>query len=136
MHVVWFIIPHFKVQRIITMAKGRVATEVDLEQWDETYGEVLQEGNKQVWSSCPSLTFCRCASHSLFYIALFLPVVIFFAKHNAYDADVAESFYNLATDFYEYGWGDSFHFGFRRKGEPHVQAIKNSQNFVATQLVG
>lgn len=34
-------------------------------------------------------------------------------QHNAYDGDVAESFYNLATDFYEYGWGDSFHFGFR-----------------------
>ena len=48
--------------------------------------------------------------------------------------DVAESFYNLATDFYEYGWGDSFHFGFRRKGEPHAQALANSQNFVATQL--
>ena len=24
-------------------------------------------------------------------------------QHNAYDADVANSFYNLASDFYEYG---------------------------------
>ena len=32
------------------------------------------------------------------------------------DKDVANSFYNLATQFYEYGWGDSFHFGWRRRG--------------------
>lgn len=55
-------------------------------------------------------------------------------QHNAADADVANSFYNLATDFYEYGWGDSFHFGFRMAGEPHVKAIMNSQNFVANKL--
>jgi sterol 24-C-methyltransferase len=56
------------------------------------------------------------------------------AQHNAYDADVANSFYNLASDFYEYGWGDSFHFGFRSKWEGHGQCIKNSQNFVASKL--
>jgi len=55
-------------------------------------------------------------------------------QHNAYDADVANSFYNLATEFYEYGWGDSFHFGFRRASEPHSKAILNSQNFVAQKL--
>ena len=55
-------------------------------------------------------------------------------QHNAYDADVANSYYNLATDFYEYGWGDSFHFGFRKAGEPHSRAILNSQNFVAQKM--
>jgi sterol 24-C-methyltransferase len=55
-------------------------------------------------------------------------------QHNAYDADVANSFYNLATEFYEYGWGDSFHFGFRRSYEGHHKAIENSQNFVAQKL--
>jgi len=55
-------------------------------------------------------------------------------QHSAYDADVANSFYNLATEFYEYGWGDSFHFGFRRSSEPHGKAIANSQNFVAQKL--
>lgn len=51
-----------------------------------------------------------------------------------YDADVANSFYNLATKFYEYGWGDSFHFGFRKRGEGHVHSIINSQRFVAQKL--
>ena len=55
-------------------------------------------------------------------------------QHSAYDGNVADSFYNLASDFYEYGWGDSFHFGFRRWHEPHRMAIANSQNWVATQL--
>jgi len=55
-------------------------------------------------------------------------------QHNAYDADVANSFYNLATEFYEYGWGDSFHFGYRRRSEPHSKAIANSQNFIAMKL--
>lgn len=50
------------------------------------------------------------------------------------DADVANSFYNLATKFYEYGWGDSFHFGWRLQGEGHQMSIKNSQNFVAQKL--
>mmetsp|Transcript_9616 Transcript_9616/g.28125 ORF Transcript_9616/g.28125 Transcript_9616/m.28125 type:complete len:372 (-) Transcript_9616:623-1738(-) len=55
-------------------------------------------------------------------------------QHNAYDGDVARSFYNLATEFYEYGWGDSFHFGTRGRHEPHAKAILNSQNFVAQKL--
>jgi len=55
-------------------------------------------------------------------------------QHNAYDADVANSFYNLATEFYEYGWGDSFHFGWRQNFEPHSKAIANSQHFVAQKL--
>jgi len=55
-------------------------------------------------------------------------------QKKAKDADVANSFYNLATKFYEYGWGDSFHFGWRLVGEPHQMSIKNSQNFVAQKL--
>jgi hypothetical protein len=55
-------------------------------------------------------------------------------QFNAYDADVAESYYNFATDFYEYGWGESFHFGWRRVGEPHSRAILNSQIHIAIKL--
>lgn len=55
-------------------------------------------------------------------------------QHNSNDGDVARSFYNLANEFYEYGWGDSFHFGFRRRSEPHHRSIANTQNFVAQKL--
>jgi len=50
------------------------------------------------------------------------------------DPEVADAFYNLATKFYEYGWGDSFHFGWRKIGEPHSHSIRNSQAFVAQKL--
>jgi sterol 24-C-methyltransferase len=55
-------------------------------------------------------------------------------QHNAQDKDVANSFYNLASEFYEYGWGDSFHFGFRQRHEPHWKSTHNSQAFVAQRL--
>mmetsp|Transcript_22537 Transcript_22537/g.29443 ORF Transcript_22537/g.29443 Transcript_22537/m.29443 type:complete len:370 (+) Transcript_22537:38-1147(+) len=55
-------------------------------------------------------------------------------QHNAYDADVANSFYNLASEFYEYGWGDSFHFGYRQTHEGHGFSIQNSQNFLSQKL--
>jgi len=32
-------------------------------------------------------------------------------------AEVARNYYDLVTDSYEYGWGESFHFGVRRRGE-------------------
>ena len=50
------------------------------------------------------------------------------------DATVANAFYNIATELYEYGWGDSFHFGWRKRGEGHAASIRNSQLFVAQKL--
>lgn len=55
-------------------------------------------------------------------------------QHSAEDKDVARSFYNLATEFYEYGWGDSFHFGFRQRHDPHWKSTHNSQAFVAQRM--
>lgn len=55
-------------------------------------------------------------------------------QHGHDDAKIANSFYNLATEFYEYGWGDSFHFGFRQAHEGHNVATDNSQTFVAHKL--
>eukprot|EP00343_Euplotes_focardii_P008993 CAMPEP_0205824822 /NCGR_PEP_ID=MMETSP0206-20130828/22864_1 /ASSEMBLY_ACC=CAM_ASM_000279 /TAXON_ID=36767 /ORGANISM="Euplotes focardii, Strain TN1" /LENGTH=351 /DNA_ID=CAMNT_0053123309 /DNA_START=85 /DNA_END=1140 /DNA_ORIENTATION=+ len=55
-------------------------------------------------------------------------------QHGAADEDVANSFYSLATSFYEYGWGHSFHFGFRGRHEGHGVSIANSEDFVANKL--
>lgn len=40
-------------------------------------------------------------------------------------------FYNLVTDFYEYGWGQSFHFAPRKKGETFNESILRSEHFLA-----
>lgn len=48
--------------------------------------------------------------------------------------DVVNSYYDLATDFYEYGWGQSFHFATQAKGEPYAQAIARHEHWLALQL--
>jgi sterol 24-C-methyltransferase len=41
------------------------------------------------------------------------------------------SYYNLATDLYEYGWGTSFHFCRFAYGEPFRQAIARHEHYLA-----
>ncbi|XP_020571551.1 cycloartenol-C-24-methyltransferase 1-like [Phalaenopsis equestris] len=48
--------------------------------------------------------------------------------------DMVNKYYDLATSFYEYGWGESFHFADRWKGETLKESIKRHQHFVALQL--
>ncbi|OAY80811.1 Cycloartenol-C-24-methyltransferase 1, partial [Ananas comosus] len=43
-------------------------------------------------------------------------------------------YYDLATSFYEYGWGESFHFAHRWKGESLRESIKRHEHFLALQL--
>jgi len=53
-----------------------------------------------------------------------------FAKY----ATTTKQFYDLVTDFYEYGWGQSFHFGVRHRGETMKQSIASHQKFLAERL--
>lgn len=43
-------------------------------------------------------------------------------------------YYNLATDFYEYAWGESFHFCRFAYGESFAQAIARHEHFLASQI--
>ncbi|KAM4091936.1 hypothetical protein ACJW30_09G174000 [Castanea mollissima] len=49
-------------------------------------------------------------------------------------AAVVNKYYDLVTSFYEYGWGESFHFAARWKGESLRESIKRHEHFVALQL--
>lgn len=40
----------------------------------------------------------------------------------------------LATDFYEYGWGDSFHFAHTKEGESHEDSIRRHEMRIADEL--
>jgi sterol 24-C-methyltransferase len=44
------------------------------------------------------------------------------------------NFYDLVTDFYEYGWGESFHFAPRHSKESFDQSIARSEQYVALRL--
>jgi len=46
-------------------------------------------------------------------------------------ASKVESFYNIATDFYEYGWGESFHFAPRYKCESFQESIVRHEHYLA-----
>jgi len=54
-------------------------------------------------------------------------------RREKYDLMV-ESFYDLVTDFYEYGWGQSFHFGPRWKGEGFVESVKRAEYHLCSRL--
>jgi len=46
-------------------------------------------------------------------------------------ATMVNSFYDLVTDFYEWGWGQSFHFAPRLKGETFEESIYRSEHYLA-----
>ncbi len=43
-------------------------------------------------------------------------------------------YYDLVTDFYEFGWGQSFHFAPRRQGESFTASLLRHQYFLADRL--
>ncbi|KAJ2905654.1 sterol 24-C-methyltransferase [Zalerion maritima] len=49
-------------------------------------------------------------------------------------ATLTRHYYNLATDLYEYGWGQSFHFCRYSVGEPFYQAIARHEHYLAHQI--
>ncbi|WIA20814.1 hypothetical protein OEZ86_004745 [Tetradesmus obliquus] len=49
-------------------------------------------------------------------------------------ADMVNKYYDLATSFYEYGWGTSFHFAHRLKHETHMESIRRHEHYLALRL--
>ncbi|KAK2175692.1 hypothetical protein NP493_710g00029 [Ridgeia piscesae] len=49
-------------------------------------------------------------------------------------SDLANQYYDLATDFFEYGWGESFHFATMHKGESFEHAIAKHEYRIALKL--
>jgi len=55
-------------------------------------------------------------------------------ERNTKYEDLVSSYYDLATEFYEWGWGSSFHFADKRKGENFAAAIMRHEHFLAGRL--
>uniref|UniRef100_A0A7N2N0A6 sterol 24-C-methyltransferase n=1 Tax=Quercus lobata TaxID=97700 RepID=A0A7N2N0A6_QUELO len=55
-------------------------------------------------------------------------------ERKAHYSDMVNKFYDLVTSFYEFGWGESFHFAPRWKGESLRESIKRHEHFLALQL--
>lgn len=48
--------------------------------------------------------------------------------------DLVNTYYNLATDFYEWGWGQSFHFANKLPGETFLSSIVRHEYYLAARL--
>jgi len=48
--------------------------------------------------------------------------------------DVVNNYYDLATDFYEYGWGEAFHFAVLQKGESREHSFAKYEYSLALKL--
>lgn len=55
-------------------------------------------------------------------------------QRNADYAKLVDTYYDLATEFYEWGWGASFHFADKRKGETFHQSILRHEYYLAGRL--
>jgi sterol 24-C-methyltransferase len=56
-----------------------------------------------------------------------------FSRKEKY-ADLVNTYYDLATDFYEFGWGRSFHFAHRHSGESFKASVVRHERFLADEL--
>lgn len=56
------------------------------------------------------------------------------ADRKARYQSMIDHFYNLVTDFYEWGWGQSFHFGPRFHDEDFIPSIKRAEYFLCSRL--
>ena len=54
-------------------------------------------------------------------------------RHTEY-AQMVNQFYDLATDFYERGWGKSFHFAPRFADESFAASIAHHEHYLALRL--
>ena len=55
-------------------------------------------------------------------------------KRNSSYTTLVNSYYELATLFYEWGWGQSFHFAYQLRGESFKEAIARHEYFLAGRL--
>ena len=56
------------------------------------------------------------------------------AARRAHYARMVNNYYHLVTDFYEFGWGQSFHFAPRHCGESLIASIARHEFFLASRL--
>lgn len=49
-------------------------------------------------------------------------------------ARMVNHYYDLVTDFYEYGWGESFHFAARHRGESFEASMRRHEYYLAFRL--
>ena len=55
-------------------------------------------------------------------------------ERNSQYKSLVNSYYDLATLFYEWGWGQSFHFAYRHPHEDFAESIRRHEHYLASKL--
>eukprot|EP00957_Ditylum_brightwellii_P137525 10484661-Ditylum_brightwellii.AAC.1 len=55
-------------------------------------------------------------------------------ERNSNYKSLVNSYYDLATLFYEWGWGSSFHFAYRYPHENFAESIRRHEYYLASKL--
>ena len=75
------------------------------------------------------------ANRSRGYVGRFSPEEREKLKDGTYDyMGLTRDYYDLVTSFYEYGWGDSFHFAPLYRGKSFLESIRLHQTYLADRL--
>jgi sterol 24-C-methyltransferase len=56
------------------------------------------------------------------------------AARKAQYAQMINDYYDVVTDFYEHGWGQSFHFATRARGESFESSLARAEHYLALRL--
>jgi sterol 24-C-methyltransferase len=65
-----------------------------------------------------------------FYNSLFADPTAVDKRNDQYQ-NLVKNYYSLSTDFFEYGWGQSFHFANRFRGETLAESIQRHESYLA-----
>lgn len=67
------------------------------------------------------------------YNSLFSDTASVELRENQYRT-LVQNYYSIATDFYEYGWGQSFHFANRYRNETLFESLQRHESFLALKM--
>jgi len=65
-----------------------------------------------------------------FYNSLFEDPTAVDKRKDQYQ-NLVKNYYSVSTDFFEYGWGQSFHFANRFRGETLAESIQRHESYLA-----
>jgi sterol 24-C-methyltransferase len=68
-----------------------------------------------------------------FYNSLFQGPTTIDKRKDQYK-NLVKNYYSLSTDFYEYGWGQSFHFAHRYRGETLAESLQRHESYLAMKM--
>ncbi len=69
----------------------------------------------------------------LFYNSLFEDPTAVDKRKDQYQ-NLVINYYSVSTDFFEYGWGQSFHFANRFRGETLAESIQRHESYLALKM--